>query len=133
MIDQNYKNLKSDDFIEVSRSSQTSQIMRPSLSYWQDAWNRLKKNKQAMISFYIVHAILLSALIGPFVWRVDPSAQDLNRISQGPSFNTKTLVIDENSPKNEYSEIPLPIDNSNSRITLSENNLNQLVKMTLMG
>ncbi|ALX49901.1 ABC transporter permease [Lentibacillus amyloliquefaciens] len=42
-------------------------VSRPSLSYWKDAWNRLKKNKLAMagLAFLIILGIL--AFIGPLI------------------------------------------------------------------
>ena len=48
-------------------------IQRPSLSYWQDAWIRLKKNRQAVLSLAIVASLILFTLLGPFLWRMDPS------------------------------------------------------------
>ncbi|WP_026895209.1 ABC transporter permease [Clostridiisalibacter paucivorans] len=40
-------------------------IVRPSLTYWQDAWRRLKKNKLAMIGLIAVIIILMMAVFGP--------------------------------------------------------------------
>ncbi len=80
------------DFEPASSEVHVEEISRPSLSYWQDAWIRLKKNKRAIISLYIIIGLALFTLIGPSVWRVDPALQDLNQISQSPSF-PKTAVI----------------------------------------
>lgn len=57
---------------------------RPSLSYWEDAWRRLKTNRRASISLYIVIGLLAFTLLGPLLWQVDPAAQDLDQISTPP-------------------------------------------------
>ena len=36
-------------FVFVENSLLDDEISRPSLTYWADAWRRLKKNKLAMI------------------------------------------------------------------------------------
>jgi oligopeptide transport system permease protein len=80
------------DFDQIKVSVDAQQLTRPSLSYWQDAWVRLKKNKRALASLFLVIALILFTLIGPMIWRVDPAVQDLDQISQPMSFN-KTAVI----------------------------------------
>ena len=82
-----------EDFIHVDANVSVEQISRPSLSYWQDAWIRLKKNTRAIISLYIVLALAFFTLIGPFIWQVDPSLQDLNQISQAPSWSKKAILV----------------------------------------
>lgn len=83
------------DFSPAHRTVSIQQLSRPSLSYWQDAWIRLKKNKRALASMYIIIAILAFTILGPFVWTMDPAKQDLTRISQGPTFGQTALVIDD--------------------------------------
>lgn len=86
--------LTSIDFEPATRTSDEIQsISRPSLSYWQDAWLRLKKNKQALFSLYLIIALILFTLAGPLLWQVDPGEQDLNRISQAPSLGETAVVI----------------------------------------
>ncbi len=54
-------------FQSVGRQIDPSKsIARPQTSYWQDAWRRLKKNKPALISFFLIIFIILTAIIGPF-------------------------------------------------------------------
>lgn len=93
-------------------------LSRPSLSYWQDAWIRLKKDKKAISSLFLVSFILAFSLLGPLVWTVDPNEQNLNMISQGPSFGSEAiianremlgeLIVDENIPEEPLEEI-LPL------------------------
>lgn len=82
-----------DDFTRVTTFESVEQISRPSLSYWQDAWIRLKKNPRAITSLYIVIALGIFTLLGPMMWRVDPSLQDLGQISQPPSLPKKAEIV----------------------------------------
>lgn len=66
---------------------------RPSLSYWQDAWIRLKQNRQALVSLGVIAVLILFTLLGPLVWRLDPSAQNMSRTSESPSFGTEAVVL----------------------------------------
>lgn len=83
-----------EDFQPASNSDHAEQISRPSLSYWQDAWRRLKKNTRALISLYIIIGLALFTLAGPFLWNVDPALQDLNQISQSPSWPKQAILVD---------------------------------------
>jgi oligopeptide transport system permease protein len=42
-------------------------INRKSLSFWQDGWIRLKKNKGAVGGIYVIVFIILMAIIGPYI------------------------------------------------------------------
>ena len=81
------------DFDRVEVQGEIQAISRPSLSYWQDAWRRLKQNRRALISLFIVFGLLLFTLCGPLVWTIDAAQQDLDQISQGPSLGEKALVV----------------------------------------
>ena len=70
------------------------QLSRPSLSYWQDASRRLKKDRRALVSLYVVIGILLVTVAGPWIWSIDPAKQDLTMISKGPTFSGEILVVD---------------------------------------
>jgi oligopeptide transport system permease protein len=85
--------LPADAFEAVTVERKAQQISRPSLSYWQDAWRRLKRNQRALISLYIVIALLAFTLLGPFVWRVDPATQDVDQISQPPWAPRNATVV----------------------------------------
>jgi oligopeptide transport system permease protein len=45
----------------------SSEQVRPGLTYWKDAWRRLKKNKLAMVGLVVIVLISLFAIIGPFL------------------------------------------------------------------
>lgn len=42
-----------------------SELSRPSPTFWGDAWQRLKRNRTAMISLAVIALILLAAVLGP--------------------------------------------------------------------
>lgn len=75
-----------DLFEKVSEEEKNSEeIVRPSLTYWQDAWRRLKANKLAMVGFGFVIFITLVAIFGPMLSHYDYSTQDFSIANQGPS------------------------------------------------
>ena len=90
--------LSSADFERISNRSEKESISRPSLSYWADAWMRLKANKRALFSLYLIVALLMFTIVGPFIWTVDPALQDLDQISQPPGSNRLALIIDDYEP-----------------------------------
>ena len=57
--------LKTEDFAFTGTQEKQNQILRPSISYWQDAWRRLKKNKSAILSIIILIVIVIMCIIGP--------------------------------------------------------------------
>ncbi len=89
------RQLMTGDFEPIVREGVLRGSSRPSLSYWQDAWIRLKKNHQALASLVLVVGLVLFTLVGPFVWRVDPSNQELSRISEAPNFGHRVVVLSD--------------------------------------
>ena len=86
------------DFSPLANRESIQAITRPSLSYWQDAWIRLKANRRALFSLYLIIGLLLFTFLGPLVWQVDPASQDLDQISKAPgSDRTVALVGDYES------------------------------------
>ena len=89
-----------EDFAPAPALATAQSISRPSLSYWQDAWLRLKANRRALFSLYIVVALLAFTLVGPFVWRLDPALQDLEQISQPPGADRNATIVEPYRPWN---------------------------------
>ncbi len=89
--------LSSDDFAVAEKNTGTQVLSRPSLSYWKDAWIRLKKNKQSIVALVTVILVVLATLFGPLLYQVDPAEQVMGRVSEGPSFGKHVTVIDDSS------------------------------------
>ncbi|MDJ0877050.1 MAG: ABC transporter permease [Halieaceae bacterium] len=87
-----------EDFQALDSAREGDRIDRPSLSYWQDVWRRLRSNRRALASLSIVVGLLLFTLMGPLLWRVDPALQDLEQVSQPPSLGRYALVVADNTP-----------------------------------
>ncbi|MCZ6886991.1 MAG: hypothetical protein O7H39_00745, partial [Gammaproteobacteria bacterium] len=81
-------------FEPVRVERQADAISRPALSYWEDAWVRLKANKRALVSLYIVIGLALFTLAGPWIWRVDPTAQDLDQLSAAPGADRSAMIVE---------------------------------------
>ncbi len=81
--------------LETTEAVQT--ISRPSLSYWQDAWIRLKANGRAIFSLYLVIGLVGFTLAGPVIWNVDPAAQDVDQISLPPGAARVVTLVPESS------------------------------------
>ena len=90
--------LNAEDFERLHVERETQTLSRPSLSYWEDAWIRLKGNRRALISLYIVLGLLGFTLFGPLVWQVDPSAQDLDQVSQPPWADRNATIVAPYTP-----------------------------------
>lgn len=58
----------------------------PGVSYWQDAWRRLKRNKVAMISVYVIGIIFIFAFFGPLFTDYDYTTQLRGQENIAPSW-----------------------------------------------
>ncbi|NLA10908.1 MAG: ABC transporter permease, partial [Firmicutes bacterium] len=59
--------LPRDLFRPLKKQELQVELVRPSTTYWQDAWRRLKTNPVAMGSLVLIILILLLAVFGPMV------------------------------------------------------------------
>lgn len=73
-------------------------IVRPSLSYVQDAWRRFKKSRMAMIGLWVIVFMVLAAVIGPYLCHFSYSDQNLSLVNRPPNkvywFGTDALGRD---------------------------------------
>lgn len=53
-------------FVFIENKIEDAESTRPSLTYWQDAWRRLKQNKLSMIGLVIVFLIICFGIFGPY-------------------------------------------------------------------
>ncbi|MHC1683918.1 MAG: ABC transporter permease [Clostridiaceae bacterium] len=75
------------DMFELVSSQEKSGevIIRPSLSYFQDAWRRLKENKLALLGLIIIMLITMLSIFGPMFSGYSYDTQELSIANQGPS------------------------------------------------
>lgn len=91
--------LSKDKFIiEGKSASEAEAIVRPSLTYWADAWRRLKTNKMAISAMVILIIISLFAIFAPVLSEYDYRTGDLLMTNQSPDaehwFGTDELGRD---------------------------------------
>jgi len=76
----------------------TFEVMRPSIGYWMDAWNRLKANKVAMGALIVIVLVFLAAIIGPMLSPYSYSQINEGRENMAPHsqhiFGTDSLGRD---------------------------------------
>ena len=76
--------LTADKFKRVGYTKEEAErIDRPTISYWQDAWRRLKKNPVAMAS--LVGLILIMVIVGPYIRGYDFVSKNVKEKNQGMS------------------------------------------------
>lgn len=80
LVDRNYFERLPDE------EKQVNEIVRPSMTFWQDAWRRLRKNRMAMIGMYVLIVIILTAIFGPVVSPYTYSDQTLTLANQPPTL-----------------------------------------------
>ncbi|MDO8270758.1 MAG: ABC transporter permease [Gammaproteobacteria bacterium] len=86
------------DFAPITQRADVHAISRPSQSYWQDAWARLKKNRRAIASLWLIVGLLAFALLGPWLWQIDPARQDIDQISQAPGADRSATIVAPYAP-----------------------------------
>jgi oligopeptide transport system permease protein len=123
-------NLPASAFEPVTAERRVQQLSRPSLSYWQDAWLRLKRNRRALLSLYIIIALLAFTSLGPFVWRVDPASQDVDQVSQTPwADRTATIVAPYRSWQDPPTRAVTGADAQAASLQLAEPANTQVVRL----
>lgn len=96
---ENQLKIEKDLFTPLSEDEKkVSTIVRPSVGYWKDAWNRLKRDKFAMISLVVIVIIVTAAILVPILSKYDYAANDLSATYLKPSaehfFGTDNLGRD---------------------------------------
>ena len=61
-----------------------AEFIRPSRSYWQDAWQRLKRDRLALLGMVVIFVILLLAVFGPMLSSRTYDAQDFMQANEPP-------------------------------------------------
>ena len=80
------KSMTEDMFQRLGVDEQSSEtLVRPSISYWQDAVRRLKKNKVAMLSLFFLIFMILMCIFAPYIYPHPYNEQNIAMTNQGPT------------------------------------------------
>ncbi len=81
-----------------SEDADSERIARPQMTYWQDAWRRLKQNKVAMLSIFILIIIGVLTIVGPYINGFSYESMNAKLLNQKPDgihwFGTDELGRD---------------------------------------
>ena len=104
------QDLSPDDFASASRQEKDDFIQdRQSVSYWKDAWRRLKKNVGAMVALGVIVFLFLFAFVGPLLipygydefnkgaenlYPYHYTLEDTQRVSDEIASRTQSDVVD---------------------------------------
>ena len=79
--------LRQEQFKHIGINEEKSQaIIRPSMTYWQDAWRRLKKNPVAMASLFLIIIFSIMSFVGPLMTPYNYFSNDLMSGDKTPSL-----------------------------------------------
>jgi oligopeptide transport system permease protein len=80
-------------------AAELQQVAGRSTTYWSDAIRRIRRNKLAVVGFWIIIALLVVAVVGPMVSPYSYEDQDLENTFQSPTlrhpFGTDQLGRDQ--------------------------------------
>ncbi|MDO5417243.1 MAG: ABC transporter permease [Lachnospiraceae bacterium] len=109
-IEQMMADLNASDFEPASREERDDFIQeRKSVSYWKDAWRRLRKNVVAMVALGVIIFLFLAAFVGPYLvpygyeqfnkgaenlFPYHYTLEDQKRVDAEIAARTKTEVLD---------------------------------------
>lgn len=75
---------KPEDFQVVGYTlEEANRIDRPTISYWQDAWRRLRKNPVAMASLVVLVILIIMCIIGPYIRGYDFITKNVKMKNRG--------------------------------------------------
>lgn len=66
--------------------------------YWSRVWLQLRRNRQAFAALLLIIALLLFAIAGPGLWRLDPAVQNVGLVSQAPTWRASEAIIVAQQP-----------------------------------
>ncbi|MGC4152159.1 MAG: ABC transporter permease [Propionicimonas sp.] len=87
MTDLTSVRLPPDAFKPVRQDPSTADGVAPvatAKGFWRDSWRRLRTRPSAIISFWFLVAVILGAALGPLLYGVDPTAQNIAFVNLPP-------------------------------------------------
>ena len=121
------------DFASKPKHQTAEAITRPAMSYWQDAWRRLKENKRALFSLYLIIGLVTFTLAGPYLWTIDPSAQDLDQIGMAPGADRNVTIAPAYQPWYGPTDDQTYANDNALGLTLVGNATSQAVRLAWRG
>ena len=121
------------DFASKPKHQTAEAITRPAMSYWQDAWRRLKENKRALFSLYLIIGLVTFTLAGPYLWTIDPSAQDLDQIGMAPGADRNVTIAPAYQPWYGPTDDQAYANDNALGLTLVGNATSQAVRLAWRG
>ena len=78
---------KPEDFLPLTiEEREGAELLRPSKTYWADAWLRLKNDRAAMIGLCVILIVIILAVFGPVFSRYEYDGMDFNVSNDPPSL-----------------------------------------------
>lgn len=76
------------DMFRISKvdAHESEAVVRPSVTYWQDAWRRLKSNKVAVVCMFFLVFLILLCIFEPVFSPQSYMVQLTSRTNEGPSL-----------------------------------------------
>lgn len=121
--------LTAEDFQPLPTQQTAEQLTRPSLSYWADAWRRLRGNPRAMASLGLILALMAFVTVGPVVWTVDPSAQDLDQIGISPGADRSVTLAQPFTPWTPAQRLAATALSADAGLSLAQPATTQAVRL----
>ncbi len=95
--------LNPEDFVLASKEEKEGlNIMRPSVGFWKDGFQRLKKNKVAMVCLIIVVIVFIFAFIVPAVYPYNYSQQIMGSENLAPMKYSAQELADKAAGKSVF-------------------------------
>jgi oligopeptide transport system permease protein len=86
------------DFLPLATATVEPVAAQASPSYWQHAWARLRADGRAICALTVIATLIIGALAGPWLWRVDPALQRLDEASRPPGLGRSALLVADPGP-----------------------------------
>ncbi len=106
------------ELLQGSTTAKREEIAMPSLTFMQDSWRRLKKNKAAVISMAALGIIILISIVTIFVSPHNPTQQNIDYINLPPripgvdidGLNGKMEVAGQLVDKYQEADVPANVN-----------------------
>lgn len=106
------------ELLQGSTKAKREEIAMPSLTFMQDSWRRLKKNKAAVISMAALAIIILISVVTIFVSPHNPTQQNIDYINLPPripgididGLNGKMEVAGQMVDKYQEADVPANVN-----------------------